>query len=284
MAKQGVWGERTAIITPILYKRVTCATCTHYSHEDHSCLISPVVPRIDGFDFWKHCKDFKLSLEYYDDNHKRQVIREKGENFFKGEIKKEVDICSENGDLSQNRNAEKEQENRKSINSSKSLKNFSDRFIYSVRENHGIAFSEIDMPEFPGFSNTTKCFVNNHDKIIVITLSHIKMPQTLKGNANRELLRAKRWTEFSNTILSVISIFGSLVTSEEYDRWILIPVIRYKEDKSYGEEFYYTKGKELHGIKLVEMDDSGNLLFATGPIKEKYWTGEKIKNLQVFKK
>lgn len=37
VAKQGVWGDHMRIITPILYKRVTCATCVNYCKGDVEC-------------------------------------------------------------------------------------------------------------------------------------------------------------------------------------------------------------------------------------------------------
>ena len=82
MAKQGVWGDRNRIIIPVQYKRVTCATCEHYCQEDHSCLVSPIIPRINGYDYWKYCKQFDLSRDYHDLQHKEQVIRVKGSSFF----------------------------------------------------------------------------------------------------------------------------------------------------------------------------------------------------------
>ena len=63
MAKQGVWGGNSKIITPIQYKRVTCATCMNYCREDHSCLVSSIIPKINGYDYWKTCKLFRM-LEF----------------------------------------------------------------------------------------------------------------------------------------------------------------------------------------------------------------------------
>lgn len=81
MAVRGNWGDHMVIHVPVLYKRVSCATCKHYCHDDHSCLISPIVPRIDGFDSWKKCKKFLLAHKYFDDSHKKQVMRVKGKGF-----------------------------------------------------------------------------------------------------------------------------------------------------------------------------------------------------------
>lgn len=281
MAKRGVWGERMTIIIPILYKRVSCATCVHYCHEDHSCMASPIIPKINGFDYWKKCKKFELSQDYLDEAHKEQVIRVKGDCFFK-----------------QNRMTIEQEENNQRIEDefiipvSKQVTNlspdtkqktFSERFIVAAKNKHGLTFEEILMPEFPGLSGA-KCYINLYEKLIVMTMPKIKSKKVrIHHNIDRNYILTDLWTRFVESLRIAIKTLIDLKVSYEYEKWIVIPVIPYKEDESCGETFYKTKGYELKGIKLVEMDETSNLLFATGPVFEKYWTAEKIRNIQIFK-
>ena len=98
-----------------------------------------------------------------------------------------------------------------------------------------------------------------------------------------DFIRSDLWTRFSDSLKVVIKTLIDLNSSDEYEKWIIIPTFPYKDNESCGEIFYKNRETELHGLKLVEMDEEGKLLFATGPIKEKYWTAEKIRNTQIFK-
>lgn len=283
MAKRGVWGDRMAIITPVLYKRVTCATCAHYSHEDHSCMVSPIIPRIDGFDYWKKCKEFNLSPEYFDELHKDQVKKVKGNHFF-DRIKKNIFpietsseanekiIKTETVDLL----IEKKNDNKP--------KTFSDRFVAVAKEKYQIELTPIAMPVLPGLSSN-KCYVNPSEKLLVITMPKIKQKKTHihNTNVNRNFVLTDLWNRFSESLKLIITMLTDLSNSEEYEKWIVIPILSYKNDESCGEVFYKTRGHELKGIKLVEMDEKDNLFFATGPIYDKYWTAERIKNVKVFR-
>lgn len=283
MPKRGSWGDRMEIITPILYKRVTCATCINYCHEDLSCLVSPIVPAIDGFDYWKKCKRFTLSPEYCDDKHKAQVKREKGEMFFLQQMEK-TDVNKgrqylEREDLCVNEN----------INCGKIPKNvpevsktFADRFITSAWNNHKIEFQEIAIPVVEGVANS-KCFVNNYEKMIAMTMPKVKNRYCKNQKITQDFIKKNRWSCFFNNLKAIIQLIRDLENTDEYEKWIVVPEIIYEKDKSCGEVFYQTKGKLLQGIKLVELGEDNILQFATGPIQEKYWTAERINNLEIFK-
>lgn len=128
----------------------------------------------------------------------------------------------------------------------------------------------------------TKCFVSARRKIVVMTILKMKR-QKVKKNISKEHIRANIWTSFKNSLMSVIKWMDVLETSDDYEKWIVIPEIPYDEENSCGELFYYKCGKELYGIKLVEMDEFGRLQFATGPICEKFWNKERINEEKVFK-
>lgn len=285
MAKQGVWGDRMRIVVPILYKRVSCATCLHYCHEDHSCVATPKIPKIDGYDCWRTCKKFDLALEYYDDLHKDQVIKIKGIQFFSK--KETVDI--ENNELSYLQYETSPDENNKELENdevqSKEVykKSFFDQFIHFARVHHNILFHEINLPIEVNGKNA-KCIINPKEKVIAIVISQIKSnANNMLGHINQDAIKIRLWNNFNKSIMAAVQAYEALKDSDEYEKWVVIPEITYKEDESCGECFYKTKGSKLNGVKLVEMDKEGNILFATGPIYEKYWTVEKIKELQIFK-
>ena len=285
MAKQGVWGDRMRIVVPVLYKRVSCATCLHYCHEDHSCVATPKIPKIDGYDCWRSCKKFDLALEYYDELHKEQVIRIKGNQFFD----KKAEINIKNDELSCLQCEISLDENNKKLENdevqSKEVfkKAFYEQFIYFVRIHHNILFEEIILPiELNG--KRAKCIINPQVKVIAIVISQIKAnTNNMLGHINQDAIKIRLWNNFNKSIMEAVQAFEALKDSDEYEKWIVIPEITYKGDDSCGECFYKTKGSKLNGVKLVEMDKEGNILFATGPRYEKYWTVDKINKLQVFK-
>ena len=163
----------------------------------------------------------------------------------------------------------------------KEAKTFSDKFLSCAWRNHGIDFKEIPVPSSAEIENT-KCYVSMRRKIVVMTMSKIKL-QKVKHHINKEHIRANRWTSFKNSLVSVIRLMDSLAVPDDFEKWIVLPEITYDEENSCGELFYYSRGKSLHGIKLVEMDEDGQLQFATGPICEKYWNKERIDEIDIFK-
>ena len=179
MPKRGSWGDRMRIIVPVLYKRVTCATCVHYCHEDHSCMVKPVIPRIDWFDCWKKCKQFELLPGYYDDAHKMQVIKIKGNAFF--DKSKQVKDSNTSGtsvklnlldEYTSIQQPQKAEETR--------IKSFSEQFVYFAKINHGIEFVEISIPDLPRLQNV-RCLIDNGKKIIVMTMPKIKQKKISKS-------------------------------------------------------------------------------------------------------
>ena len=273
MAVRGNWGDRMVIHIPVLYKRVSCATCKYYCHEDHSCLVTPIVPRIDGYDNWKTCKKFLLAREYIDDSHKKQVMRIKGDGFFE-----EIQVIDKK-EINRITNCVIEEAPPDYVH--KEPKTFADKFLAYAWMNNGIDFKEIP---FPGYSEVdgSRCYVSARRKIVVMTISKIKR-QKVKHHINKEHIRANIWSAFNNSLLSVIKTMDILNIPDDFDKWIIIPEIPYDEENSCGELFYYSRGKKLHGIKLVEMNDSGRLQFETGPICEKFWNKERIDEIEVFK-
>lgn len=80
---KGSWGDRYIIEKkPYRSKRVSCSKCSHYCGSDRSCLVSPVYPPIDGYDYWKRCNKFELAERYNWGLYREQVIKVKGLEFF----------------------------------------------------------------------------------------------------------------------------------------------------------------------------------------------------------
>lgn len=276
MPARGNWGDRMLIITPVLYKNVTCATCNHYCHEDCSCLVSTIIPCIDGYDYWKKCRSFDLSQEYCDEQHKKQVMAIKGHNFFKQREEKKDNLLT---------TIDRVANQLEDDNSFKVMgdipTNFAEKFVYSMRKNHSTELAEISVSLIE-IDKHVRCFVNSNAKLVAITLPQKNMICKTNHRISSEMFFAEVWTKFVNNLRNVLHVINNLPNSNDYEKWIVIPVIQYKVE-SCGETFYKTRGNELKGTKLVEMDEEGNLLFATGPIHEKYWTREKINSLEIFK-
>ena len=70
-----------------------------------------------------------------------------------------------------------------------------------------------------------------------------------------DFIRSDLWTRFSDSLKVVIKTLIDLNSSDEYEKWIIIPTFPYKDNESCGEIFYKNRETELHGIKLVEMDE-----------------------------
>ena len=285
MAKQGVCGDRNRIIIPVQYKRVTCATCEHYCQEDHSCLVSPIIPRINGYDYWKYCKQFDLSRDYHDLQHKEQVIRVKGSSFF-AKKQPEDQIKSNEFELDQTQRKPEEQSYEAEPYIPPNLidppTGFCEKVIYSLWKNHNIEVRKVPLGGLPS-SSKGECFVNAKEKLIIIVVSKIKMGNMGMKAVSKDQAKVRRWSHFQDTLTGFISFLTELPDSEDFEKWIIVPVYTYERDVSCAERFYYWQGRKLRGIKLVEIDDYGKLEFATGPVFESYWTAEKIRNIKVFK-
>ncbi len=280
MAKQGVWGERNKIFTPILYKRVTCATCKYYSREDYSCLVSPIIPKINGYDYWKQCKQFELDDEYNDLQHRQQVTNIKGASFFSAKSSTSIP----NAQLVKEKLTAPQTVNQEVIFSSPGIKTISKQFIekvlVSLKEHHGIEVQQMSLDGLPSLGAGT-FYINSGKKLLVVIIPELKTGTKIK-HPSEDHKKIDRWSRFQRTLLPFINFLSELPDSSDFEKWIIVPVYPYEKDLSLAETFYYKQGTMLNGIKLIESDKTGQLLFATGPIFDKYWTSEKIHNLKIF--
>lgn len=69
--------------------RKSCSACENYCNEDGSCLVSNIIPSIDGWDYYKKCEQFELNdkfKEHYGEYRKKaeldcsQLVNEYKEN------------------------------------------------------------------------------------------------------------------------------------------------------------------------------------------------------------
>lgn len=92
---KGSWGERYVIEQPKNKERITCSDCVFY-HEDGSCTKRPIVISEVGYNYWRYCKDFVLSIESETDKRCDYIARIKGykalESYHESEVhKKKID-------------------------------------------------------------------------------------------------------------------------------------------------------------------------------------------------
>lgn len=249
--KPGNWGNSYIIITPILYKRVSCATCIYFSLEDGGCNKTAIYPPEYKYQYWKKCKEFDLDPEYMDFNHKNQVKRVKGETFFSS-----VKECKKKKVISNRINHTIDKNESVQIRVHKKLEN-----LFQMQ------FSVCDNPE-----KNIVILHNQENGISAVIIK--KFPS--RG--------VKQFNKWEMECLTILRHAIQLQKQEKKfnQQLVIMPPCRINEEETLAEIYYKKQGHSFKGIHLVEFDENNNIVIASGPT-ERYWTPEKINNLHIFK-
>lgn len=259
MPKRGDWGDRMRIITPVLYKRVTCATCIHYCREDCSCVATPILPQIDGYDHWKICKQFELAPAFQDEKHIQQVIYERGK------LKKE-------------HSAHQDQNGNKRLNTAivdgtvpitipTEAKTVIEKFISAAWYQYGLEFCKLNKPNQQR-KREFSCFLNKKKKKIAIVVSYLHSQNSFHHEMSYNAMITKRWAIYADAIEAAIRVLSELNDYANYEKWIVAPRIELNENLSYGEMYVQRNIKKLKEIQLAEISDKGRLIFVLGDIEK----------------
>lgn len=276
MAKQGVWGDRYRIYYPIQYKRVTCSTCIHYCKEDMSCLAKGILPRIAGYDYWKHCSDFDLSPEYLDSKHMDQVRKVKGINFFNKHMT--LNDQDSSGEKDSHDIGEPKKDKHQMVyipsNVQNDPKDFYAQVIRSLWINNHIEVTKTKLIDpHTGKQHTFYLDIDKERKTLFRIISKIKKKDH----------PAKYWTLYKNHICKNLEMIKSIDLEGKYLKMMILPLEFDKKQNSYAETFVNQCEDLLEGIRILEMDQNGKILQVNSSAQEKYWTKEAINKLKIFK-
>ena len=249
--KPGNWGNSFIIITPILYKRVSCATCRHFSNEDGGCNKTAIFPPEYKYQYWKKCKEFELSPEYCDYAHREQVRKVKETN-----CRFMIQDCD--------RDKKQSVQINHTVCGKESIVQRVHRKLEGLFQ---VGFKMHDEKE-----NKFLIFSNDENDIAAVLIK--KFP-------SRGVNRFDKWE------VECTSVLRSAVQLQKKERrfnqqLVIMPPCKINEDETLAEKYYRKQGDSFKGIHLVEIDKNDNFVIASGPT-ERYWTAERINNLHIFK-
>lgn len=241
---RGSWGDRYIIENHRETNKISCSKCINYCQEDMSCNVKPVYCPVDGWDLWKHCDQFELET-----NPPKITAANNTQSNCGKKQKKENDYV----DIHKAKSRDNKPEYREIVfrDGEFRLKSFIGYVRGRLQSKYDHTF--IRGYEYTVFGQKMNFSLVSTDEKIFVTIKDFVYDK--KGGERMEVRNSMRYIGQEAFILSKLpkEVIKILVV-------VKAPLDPQNEnDISVAEKFYERYAGLLEDIKLVEVDNDGNL-------------------------